>query len=306
VVTSLPYRRGSVEAFSELADFRGEFHACLTRRGDALFEVADAVLCADGPVKTLVGLSLAPEHRRGHGALYDVVNHGRIDADRLRDALARLPLPKAADGRIVLAVDVSPWLRPDADTSPDRTFCPTFGRGEGRHRMVPGWPHSIVAALEPGRSSWTVVSDALRLGPGEDVAASTAVQVRTTVERLVAAGQYEPRDPDILVVLDAGHDDHRDHPIRHCGRDRVGSPAPPTDPSQRVGRVRRRTADDLGNGGPAPGRPPARRRRPAADLVVVVQDRRHRSRHRPLSAAVPAKVRHRAHIPPAQADPRLD
>jgi hypothetical protein len=37
------------------------------------------VLCADGPVKTLAGLSLAPEHRRGHGALYDAVSHGRID-----------------------------------------------------------------------------------------------------------------------------------------------------------------------------------------------------------------------------------
>jgi hypothetical protein len=32
-------------------------------------ELADAVLCADGPVRTLAGLSLAAEHRRGHGAL---------------------------------------------------------------------------------------------------------------------------------------------------------------------------------------------------------------------------------------------
>ena len=29
--------------------------------------------CADGPVRTLAGLSLVPEHRRGHGALYDAV-----------------------------------------------------------------------------------------------------------------------------------------------------------------------------------------------------------------------------------------
>jgi hypothetical protein len=32
-----------------------------------LFELTDALLCADGPVTTLVGLSLAGEHRRGHG-----------------------------------------------------------------------------------------------------------------------------------------------------------------------------------------------------------------------------------------------
>jgi hypothetical protein len=45
-------------------------------------------LCADGPVRTLAGLSLVPGHRRGHGAPYDSVNHGRIDITRLRRALA--------------------------------------------------------------------------------------------------------------------------------------------------------------------------------------------------------------------------
>ena len=59
--------------------FRQEFYHCLTARADALFELAEAVLCTDGPVRSLVGLSLAPEHRRGHGALYDAVNCGRID-----------------------------------------------------------------------------------------------------------------------------------------------------------------------------------------------------------------------------------
>ena len=65
-------------ARERLAAFRGELYRCFTARADELFELADAVLCADGPVRTLAGLSLAPEHRRGHGALYDAVNHGRI------------------------------------------------------------------------------------------------------------------------------------------------------------------------------------------------------------------------------------
>ncbi|WSY97096.1 transposase [Streptomyces sp. NBC_00873] len=69
------------------------------------------------PVKTLVDLSLAPEHRRGHGALYGALNHGRLDVSRLRRTLAGLPLPRAADGRIMLAADVSNWLRP-VDCSP--------------------------------------------------------------------------------------------------------------------------------------------------------------------------------------------
>jgi hypothetical protein len=100
------------DAFVEVSRFRTELYACLTMRGDALFESCDALLCTDGPVRTLVDPALAPEHRRGHGALYGGLNQGRIDVARLRRVLAGMPLPRAAGGRIVLAADVSPWLRP--------------------------------------------------------------------------------------------------------------------------------------------------------------------------------------------------
>ena len=43
-----------------LSRFRRDFHACLTARKDEIFELADAVLCADGPVRSLAGLSLVP------------------------------------------------------------------------------------------------------------------------------------------------------------------------------------------------------------------------------------------------------
>src|ERR1700733_12340911 len=111
---SLQDGAADVESLAALSRFRLDFHACLTARADELSELADAVLCADGPVRTLAGLSLAPEHRRGHGALYDAVNHGQISIARLRRSLAGLPLPRAADGRLVLAADVSNWLGPGA------------------------------------------------------------------------------------------------------------------------------------------------------------------------------------------------
>lgn len=69
---------GRVEALGMLCRFRQEFYDCLVRSADALFEVTDAVLCTDGPVRTLVDLTLAPENRRGHGALYDGLNCGRL------------------------------------------------------------------------------------------------------------------------------------------------------------------------------------------------------------------------------------
>src|ERR1039458_2942771 len=205
---SLPEDAGA-GPLAVLSRFRLDFHACLTGRGDELFELAEAVLCTDGPVRTLAGLSLAPEHRRGHGALYDAVNHGRIDIARLRRSLAGLPLPRAADGRLILAADVSNWLRPGAATSPERLFCHVYGRGKGQAQMIPGWPYSVIAALEPGRTSWTAVLDAVRLGPDDDEAEVTAAQVRDVITRLIAAGHWREGDPAILVIFDAGYDPMR-------------------------------------------------------------------------------------------------
>ena len=88
-----------------LAGFRGELYRCLDARADELFELAGAVLCAGGPVRDLAGLSLAPGHARGHGAVYDALNAGRADVPRLRWAVGCVPLPAWPDGRIRLAAD---------------------------------------------------------------------------------------------------------------------------------------------------------------------------------------------------------
>ena len=228
-----PARRG------DLGRFREEFYGSLPARADALFELTDAVLCAAGPVTSLVELTLVAEHRRGHGAMYDALNAGRVEPARLRRALASLRLPRVA-GRIVLAVDVSAWLRPDAPTSPDRLFCHVHGRAKGNAQMIPGWPYSFVAALESGRSSWTAMLDAVRLGPTDDATAVTASQLRGVVGRLVEAGHWQPGDPNIVIVADSGYDITRlahvlaDLPVELVGRlrcDRVlRLPKPPRPP----------------------------------------------------------------------------
>jgi hypothetical protein len=87
----------------DLVRFREVFYGCLPTRADAQFELTEALLCVDGPVRSLVDLSLAPEHRRGHGALYAGLNDGSIEVARLRRGLAGLPLPRIGE-RIV-----PPW-----------------------------------------------------------------------------------------------------------------------------------------------------------------------------------------------------
>ncbi|WP_220039728.1 transposase [Nonomuraea aridisoli] len=116
-----------------LSRFRNDVYACLKSWSDALFELADALLCELGPVHSPVDLTLSPEYRRGHGALYGGLNHGWINVERLRDVLAGLPLP---DWRIVLAVDVSPWLCPDAACSAERLFCHVYGRTKSSSQFI--------------------------------------------------------------------------------------------------------------------------------------------------------------------------
>lgn len=238
-----------VESLSTLSGFRTDLHRCLTRRTDTLFELTEAVLCTDGPITSPAEPTLTAEHQRGHGAMYNALNHGRLDIARLRWSLAGLPLPRAADGRTVLAVDVSPWLRPDAATSPDRLFCHVHGRAKNQHQLIPGWPYSFVAALETGRTSWTQILDAVRLEPADDATATTAAQLRQVLDRLIETGHHRPGDPDVLIVMDSGYDVTRlahvlaDLPVELLGRlrsDRVLlRPAPPYHPGPHSGRPRK-------------------------------------------------------------------
>jgi len=143
-----------------LREFRARLYACLAARPDALFELADAILCADHAVTSLVQLSLVPEFRRGHGALYAALADGRIDEEKLaalltgtlpqlvdgqqgrawaaehdtidygllERALAGLPAQAAAQvreacarwRRLRFAIDATPYPRPDAECSPGR------------------------------------------------------------------------------------------------------------------------------------------------------------------------------------------
>ncbi|MFD6095153.1 NF041680 family putative transposase [Nocardiopsis flavescens] len=243
---SLLHHHAPVEPLPELSRFRAQFHACLTTRADALFEVCEALVSTPTPVRHLAQLSLEPEHHRGHGSAYAALNQGRIDTTHLRWSLAALPLPRF-HGRLVLACDVSPWLRPDAWTSPERSWCHTYGRGTGQAEMVPGWPYSVIVALEEGSTSWTAPLDAARLPPGTDETAFTAAQVRDLHTSLAAAGHHQPEDPDVLVVVDAGYDAPR---LAHLLADL---------PMRVVGRLR----SDRVLYGPAEHRPPSASGRPA-------------------------------------------
>ncbi|GGV08987.1 hypothetical protein GCM10010260_53760 [Streptomyces filipinensis] len=149
VVVSLVHQGVPQDAFPEVSRFRTELYACLTARGDALFESCDALLCTDGPVQALVDLALTPEHRRGHGALYGGLNQGRIDVTRLRRALASVPLPRTSRrgcGRTPTPALAGPFATPSAAEGRSTRWS-RAGPTRSSPRWKPAAPH--------GRRWWT-------------------------------------------------------------------------------------------------------------------------------------------------------
>jgi len=230
-------------ALERLREFRSRLYECLTRRADALFELADAVLCADHAVTSLVRLCLEPEFTRGHGALYDALSAGRIDDEGLFCLLAA-ELPRAVDGpearawiaerdvidralleqalaglsgddaarvrdacarwtRLRFAVDATAYPRPDACCSPGREH---VHNGACRCRGS--------SRTAPGwEYQFTAAIGHLRTAWAAfiDVArttpatrtSATIAQVKSVLRRLRAAGHGQKAAP--LFVFDAGY-----------------------------------------------------------------------------------------------------
>jgi hypothetical protein len=234
---------GAVARYQALREFRARLYGCLTARPDALFELTDAILCADHAVTSLVQLSRVPEFRRGHGALYGALaageicdeklaalltgtlpqladgeegrawisGHDKIDYGLLEKALAGVPAAQAAQvreacarwTRLRFAIDATPYPRPDAECSP--------GRGHVHHDACrcDGTRKTI-----PGwEYQFTAAVGHLRTAWAAliDVERTTpatrtrqtARQVRNLLRRLHAAGAGARGAP--LVILDAGY-----------------------------------------------------------------------------------------------------
>ena len=148
------------QGYRALREFRARLYGCLTARPDASLELCDAILCADHAVTSLVQLSLVPEFRRGHGALYDALAGVAAEAAaQVRDACARWR-------RLRFAVDATPYPRPDAGCSPGRGHVHHDAcRCDGTRKTVPGWECQFTAALGHLRTAWAALADAERTTP---------------------------------------------------------------------------------------------------------------------------------------------
>ena len=227
------------ERHHELERFRRELYRTFSSWGDALFELADAALCAPSPVASVPALSLEPVFRRSHGSLYKALERGRIDEDRLRRLLVA---NRPTDWPLVFAVDASTWDRCDAECSPERGYYYSASKHSAGQPIVAGWNYQWICLLNWAHDSWTAPLDVERITPFQDPTTATVEQIRRLVG-LLPDGDEVP-----LFVFDAGYDpiaighdlaDVRAEVLTRIRDDRVfyGDPPPrPNRPHETGGR----------------------------------------------------------------------
>ena len=117
--------------FNTLDHLRQQMYGCFERSRDALFNVGDALL-SESQARSLPELSLSVFFERSFPSVYEALQDGRINTERLRSVFVQALLEgKPTDEPIWLGIDSSSMQRLEADSSRDRGMI-----------YVPNMPHA--------------------------------------------------------------------------------------------------------------------------------------------------------------------
>src|SRR5258708_24925410 len=162
---------------------------CFGNAKDALFNLVDA-LSSEAGAHSFPELSFSPFFERSWASLYEALEDGQSDAERLRKVFVDFaPLLQA--GEIVfLGVDTSNLYRPEAETAEDRTLVPIATLPKTTQATSPGWVMSHVVLLPTQAGQGIYVLDTARVKASERATEVAARQLRAVVALLVARGLH--------------------------------------------------------------------------------------------------------------------
>jgi len=163
------------------------YHECFTRAADALFDLADALL-TDVTAGSLIELSEAACFRRGWPSLYEALEDGQIDRAALIRVFTELLPQRLIGTRLVLGLDTSSILRPEAHTSKDRTLVYRSNLPAGATPVGPGWSFSALVVLPDPVSSWTYILDHRRVPSTETATTIGVAQLQAVLPKLRTGG----------------------------------------------------------------------------------------------------------------------
>ena len=172
-----------------LNDFRHGMYHCFGHAKDALFNLVDA-LASEAGASSFPELSFSPFFERTWASLYEALEDGQIDAERLRQLFVDFaPLPPAGEF-VFVGVDTSNLYRPEAETAEDRTLVPIANVPKHTHAASPGWVFSHVVLLPSQAGQGTFILDTARVASTELATEVAARQLRAVVALLVARGLH--------------------------------------------------------------------------------------------------------------------
>jgi DDE superfamily endonuclease len=146
---------------------REEIYGCFTRAGDALFNLADALL-SESQAKSLAELSQSPSFQRKWPSADFALEDGKIDVEKLRAVWVQTLLAERGEDELIwIAVDSSVVERPDAQTSEDRGIIHLSNLPLVSKPIGVGWTVSSVVLLPDSPSSWTPTLDVERVATSQ-------------------------------------------------------------------------------------------------------------------------------------------
>ena len=172
--------------FERLQTFRQEIHQLLMKAKDATFELMDAVMTTRH-ASSLAEFSLSPMFRRRYPSTYEALEDSRPQRNQsMKLLISKIPIQKY----ITLAIDHTPWPRPEAKTLRDRTY---EHQGKTKNGIVIGHGYSTIAWLPDGESSWALPLRPERITSWESPIGKAAWQLKQVLKHC---------SQKVLVLLD--------------------------------------------------------------------------------------------------------
>jgi hypothetical protein len=158
--------------FNTLDRLRQQMYDCFERSRDALFNMSDALL-SESQARSLPELSLSVFFQRRWPSVYEALQDGRINTERLREVFVQALLEhKSADEPLWVGIDSSSMQRLEAASLRDRGMIYVPNMPHATKPVSVGYQFSTVMLLPEQASSWVGILEQRRIGTEQ-----TAIEV---------------------------------------------------------------------------------------------------------------------------------
>ncbi len=158
--------------FNTLDDVRQQMYRCFERSRDALFNLSDALL-SESQARSLPELSLSGFFERRWPSVYEALQDGRINVERLRAVFVQALLAdKPTDEPVWLGIDSSSMQRLEAASLRDRGMIYVPNMPHATKPVSVGYQFSTLMLLPEQASSWVGILEQRRIGTDQ-----TAIEV---------------------------------------------------------------------------------------------------------------------------------